>query len=257
MEVFTGWRVQHNVTRGPAKGGIRFHAATNLRDVTALATLMTWKAALLDVPYGGAKGGVAVDPATLSRPELERLTRRYVSELVPILGPDRDVPAPDVGTDESVMAWVMDTLSVNAGYALPASVTGKPLALGGSKGRSSATSRGLVTVLTAAAHDAGLPFEGLRVAIQGYGKVGAPAARMLADAGALVVAVCDVSGCLWRDRGIDLVALDATLDEGGRLCDAHLAGELAWTVAVVTPGAPGQPRPLRVRRPHQTAPSRP
>ena len=220
VEVLTGWRVQHSTTRGPAKGGLRFHPSTSERDMRALAMWMTWKSALLDIPLGGAKGGIAVDPSRLSAAELERLTRRFTSELVPMLGPDRDIPAPDIGTDEQVMAWVMDTLSVQAGYALPAAVTGKPVALGGSLGRRDATSRGLVTVLAAAAADSGRSLEGLRCAVQGYGKVGRPAARLLEEAGAVVVAVSDVTGCVHRDSGLDLAALDAACDHGEPLVDS-------------------------------------
>ena len=225
VRVYTGWRVQHSITRGPAKGGLRFHVDTSLRDMHALAMWMTWKSALLDVPFGGAKGGVAIDPLELSRGELERVTRRFISELLPILGPERDVPAPDVGTDESVMAWVMDTLSVHAGYALPASVTGKPVTLGGSRGRRDATARGLVQVLSDATVDAGLQLEGLRCAVQGYGNVGRATARFLADLGAVVVAVADVSGCVHRDAGVDLDRLDAALEEGGTLVESA-AGEI-------------------------------
>ena len=220
VEVFTGWRVQHSTTRGPAKGGIRYHPATTLRDTRALAMWMTWKTALLGVPLGGAKGGIAVDPSTLSDAELERLTRRYVAELAPLLGPDRDVPAPDVGTDERVMAWVMDTLSVQAGYAQPAAVTGKPVTLGGSHGRWDATSRGLVTVLDAAVRTDGRTLAGMTCAVQGYGKVGGPAARLLVERGAKVVAASDVTGCIHRDGGLDLDVLDAALADGGTLVDS-------------------------------------
>lgn len=225
VDLYTGWRVQHSTTRGPAKGGIRYHQNTTLRDVRALAMMMTWKTALLGLPLGGAKGGVAVDVGSLSETELERLTRRYVSELAPIIGADRDVPAPDVGTDARVMAWVMDTISVGAGYALPESVTGKPREIGGSAGRHDATSRGLVDVLLAAARDHGLDVQGLRCAIQGYGKVGAPAARELAELGAVVVSVSDVSGCIHRESGIDLLKLDDVLAQGGTLIDSG-AGDI-------------------------------
>ena len=226
IEIHTGWRVQHSTTRGPGKGGIRYHAKTTLREIQALAMWMTWKSALLEIPFGGAKGGIAINPSTFSEYELERLTRRYVSELIPLLGPDRDIPAPDVGTDERVMSWVMDTLSIHAGYAVPASVTGKPVALGGSAGRRDATSRGLLTVLAASVSRAGGDLAGLRCAIQGYGKVGAPLARLLVEAGAVVVGVADVSGCLVRDTGVDLAALDRALADGASLVEAP-AGEVA------------------------------
>jgi glutamate dehydrogenase (NAD(P)+) len=228
VQVYTGWRVQHSITRGPAKGGLRYHPDASLRDMHALAMWMTWKSALLDVPFGGAKGGVAVDPELLSQRELERLTRRFISELLPIIGPDRDVPAPDVGTNENVMAWVMDTLSVHAGFALPASVTGKPVALGGSRGRRDATARGLVQVLVDSAADEGLALDGLRCAVQGYGNVGRATARFLVDAGAVVTAVANVSGCLHRASGIDLERLDAAIDEGGSLVESG-AGDVVNT----------------------------
>ncbi len=217
VEIHAGWRVQHSTTRGPAKGGLRYHPSVSLADMKALAMWMTWKCALLDLPLGGAKGGLAIAPAALSRGELERITRRFISELAPVLGPDRDVPAPDVGTDEQVMAWVMDTMSVAAGYAMPEVVTGKPLALGGSQGRRDATSRGLVSVSCAALADVGMDVTGTRIAIQGYGKVGGPAARLFVEAGATVVALADVSGAIHCDAGIDLDSLDAALAEGASL----------------------------------------
>jgi glutamate dehydrogenase (NAD(P)+) len=213
MEVVQGFRVQHNVSRGPAKGGIRFHPGTDLDEVTALAMWMTWKCALVGIPYGGAKGGVAVDPAALTTRELERLTRRYVNEILPIIGPEKDIPAPDVGTDEQTMAWIMDTYSVNAGYSVPGVVTGKPTALGGSLGRTGATSRG---VLIAASAALGRPPEGMRVAVQGFGKVGAQAACFLAEAGAVVVAVSDAGGAVHRATGLDVAGLRAwTAETGG------------------------------------------
>jgi glutamate dehydrogenase (NAD(P)+) len=220
VEVHTGWRVQHSTTRGPGKGGIRYHPATTLREVQALAMWMTWKSALLDIPFGGAKGGIPIAVEAYSDAELERLTRRYISELIPLLGPDRDVPAPDVGTDARVMSWVMDTLSVQAGYAVPAAVTGKPVALGGSAGRADATSRGVLAVLARAVVDAGLSLEGLRVAIQGYGKVGAPLVELLVEAGARVVGVADVSGCIHAAADIDPQSLAATVAAGASLVES-------------------------------------
>ncbi|WP_157248022.1 Glu/Leu/Phe/Val family dehydrogenase [Nonomuraea typhae] len=204
MDVVQGFRVQHNVSRGPAKGGIRFHPSTDIHEVTALAMWMTWKCALVGIPYGGAKGGVAVNPAELTTRELERLTRRYVNEILPLIGPEKDIPAPDVGTDEQTMAWIMDTYSVNAGYSVPGVVTGKPMTLGGSLGRAGATSRGVqIAALTAL----GRSPEGVRVAVQGFGKVGALAAQYLSDVGCTVVAVSDVGGAVHDAGGLDIAGL--------------------------------------------------
>jgi glutamate dehydrogenase (NAD(P)+) len=202
VQTFTGWRVQHSLSRGPAKGGLRYHPAVTETEVTALAMAMTWKCALLDLPYGGAKGGIAVDPGTLSRRELERVTRRYVSEVAPIIGPDRDIPAPDVGTDEQVMAWFMDTYSVLSGYTVPGVVTGKPLALGGSAGRAQATGEGVALVTALAAPAA------RTAVVQGYGKVGRHTARALRRRGVTVLAVSDVAGSAHDPGGLDLDALD-------------------------------------------------
>ncbi|WP_214105298.1 Glu/Leu/Phe/Val family dehydrogenase [Acrocarpospora catenulata] len=211
MEVVQGYRVQHNLTRGPAKGGIRFHPHTDLAEVTALAMWMTWKCALVGIPYGGAKGGVAVDPGTFTSRELERLTRRYANEIQPLIGPERDIPAPDVGTDEQTMAWIMDTYSVHSGYTVPGVVTGKPTLLGGSHGRSGATSRGVQIVTLAALGSA----EGRTVAVQGFGKVGGPAAQFLAEAGCRVVAVSDASGAVYAPN-LDVTDLRAWVaDTGG------------------------------------------
>ncbi|GGO66366.1 Glu/Leu/Phe/Val family dehydrogenase [Nonomuraea cavernae] len=212
LDVVQGFRVQHNVSRGPAKGGIRFHPSADLDEVTALAMWMTWKCALVGIPYGGAKGGVAVAPETLTTRELERLTRRYVNEILPLIGPEKDIPAPDVGTDEQTMAWIMDTFSVNAGYSVPGVVTGKPTALGGSLGRAGATSRGVQIVALAAL---GRSPEGVTVAVQGFGKVGALAAQYLSDAGCTVVAVSDVSGAVHASSGLDIADLRAWVAETG------------------------------------------
>ncbi|MGI5270101.1 Glu/Leu/Phe/Val family dehydrogenase [Nonomuraea sp. CA-218870] len=214
MDVVQGYRVQHNVSRGPAKGGIRFHPAIDIHEVTALAMWMTWKCALVGIPYGGAKGGVAVDPARYTTNELERLTRRYVNEILPLIGPEKDIPAPDVGTDEQTMAWIMDTYSVNAGYAVPGVVTGKPMPLGGSLGRAGATSRG---VQIAALCALGRSPEGVTAAVQGFGKVGAGAAQYLADAGCKVVAVSDVTGAVYAPGGLDVPALRAHVAETGQV----------------------------------------
>ncbi|MGB8650044.1 MAG: Glu/Leu/Phe/Val dehydrogenase [Mycobacteriales bacterium] len=207
LEVLQGYRVQHNLSRGPAKGGVRFHPHTDLDEVRALAMWMTWKCALIGIPYGGAKGGVAVDPRQLSRNELERVTRRYASEIIPIIGPERDIPAPDVGTDEQTMAWMMDTYSIHSGYTVTGVVTGKPVSIGGSEGRGGATSRGVMYAAFSALREAGVDHRGVRVAVQGFGKVGGLAAQYLHDAGCCVVAVSDVGGGVYNSRGLDPAAL--------------------------------------------------
>ena len=194
IEMYKGFRVQYSTTRGPSKGGVRFHPDIDLEETIALAMLMTWKCALTNLPYGGAKGGIAVDAATLSITENERLTRRYTSEILPIIGPERDIPAPDVGTDERNMAWMMDTYSVNAGFAVPGVVTGKPIVLGGSLGRTSATGDGVAISTREALIHRGINPEGATVAIQGFGKVGYWAAVALENMGLKVVAVSDVNG---------------------------------------------------------------
>ena len=207
VEVFTGWRVQHDTTRGPGKGGIRFHPDVDVDEVKALAAMMTFKTAIADLPFGGAKGGVRCDPTTLSLPELERVTRRYTYAISPILGPDRDVPAPDINTDSRVMAWLMDTLSMTTGAFLPGVVTGKPLSVGGSKMHSGATSAGVVVCARNVFHELELPMMGSRAVIQGFGKVGAPLAFLLASAGMRVVAVSDVGGAVVNEGGLDVAAL--------------------------------------------------
>lgn len=215
VEVFTGYRVQHNLSRGPGKGGIRFSPHVDLPEVRALAMWMTWKCALLDIPYGGAKGGVRVDPSELSVAELERLVRRYTSELGAFLGPDVDIPAPDVGTNEQTMAWMMDTYSVNRGRTTLGVVTGKPLGLGGSRGRASATSRGVALIALRALEDLGIGVQHGTVAVQGFGKVGRDAARFLNDAGLRVVAVSDQYGAVHNDRGLDIAGLISHVDATG------------------------------------------
>ncbi len=194
VEMYKGYRVQYSTTRGPSKGGVRFHQDIDLDETVALAMLMTWKCALANLPYGGAKGGVAVNPKTLSMTENERLTRRYTSEILPIIGPERDIPAPDVGTDERNMAWMMDTYSVNAGFSVPGVVTGKPIVLGGSLGRTSATGDGVAISVREAIKIKGINPHGATVAIQGFGKVGYWAAVALEAMGLKVVAVSDVNG---------------------------------------------------------------
>ena len=208
IEVFTGYRVQHNSARGPCKGGIRYHPEINLDDVKALAALMTWKCAVVDIPYGGAKGGVKCDPAKLSLQELRRITRRYTAMIMPILGPQRDIPAPDVNTNAEVMGWIMDTYSMFQGYTVPEVVTGKPLAIGGSLGRREATGRGVKNIVERLAKDHGLDPSATTVAVQGFGNVGSSAAILLAEAGFRVVAVSDVSGGLYSAKGLALVPIN-------------------------------------------------
>jgi glutamate dehydrogenase (NAD(P)+) len=216
VEVFTGYRVQHDSSRGPSKGGIRYHLDVNLGEVAALAMWMTWKCALADLPYGGAKGGVAVDPKQLSRAELQRLTRRYASEIFPLIGPDQDVPAPDVGTDAQVMAWIMDTYSQQVGYSVPGVVTGKPLSIGGSLGREEATGRGVVYVTLEALRRLNLDIRNTTVAIQGFGNVGSHTARIMHESGARVIAVSDVQGGIYNSSGFDVPTLLSRYRETGR-----------------------------------------
>jgi len=212
---FEGYRVQHNTSRGPGKGGVRFHQDVTLSEVMALAAWMSIKNAAVNVPYGGAKGGIRVDPRQLSRGELERVTRRYTSEIGIIIGPTKDIPAPDVNTNEQVMAWMMDTYSMNEGATATGVVTGKPIDLGGSLGRRDATGRGVFTVGVEAARRIGLEVAGARVAVQGFGNVGGVAARLFAEAGARVVAVQDHGGALYREAGIDVPALQAHVAANG------------------------------------------
>ncbi|MFQ5840572.1 MAG: Glu/Leu/Phe/Val dehydrogenase, partial [Candidatus Methylomirabilales bacterium] len=194
VEVFEGYRVQHDNALGPTKGGVRYHPDVSLDEVTALAMLMTWKCALMGLPYGGAKGGVRCKPKGLSPSELERMTRRYTSELIPLIGPDRDIPAPDMGTNEQTMAWMMDTYSMQRGHTVPGVVTGKPILLGGSRGRTEATGRGVYFVTAEAAKRLGLDFDNARIVIQGSGNVGGTAARMCYRAGWRVVGISDRLG---------------------------------------------------------------
>jgi glutamate dehydrogenase (NAD(P)+) len=212
--VFTGYRVQHSMTLGPSKGGIRFHPDVDLEEITALAMLMTWKCALMGLPYGGAKGGVRCDPLKLSPRELERVTRRYASEIYLCIGPDRDIPAPDMGTNEQIMAWIMDTYSMQRGATVPGVVTSKPVLLGGSLGRVEATGRGVAYVTAEAMAHLGLPLQGARVAIQGFGNVGSNAARCLHEMGCCIVAASDVQGGIYNPEGLDLPALLAVQRAG-------------------------------------------
>jgi glutamate dehydrogenase (NAD(P)+) len=220
VHVFTGYRVQHDLSRGPAKGGLRFHPQTDLDDVRALAMWMTWKCALVDVPFGGAKGGVTCDPRALSAKELEALTRRFTTELEGIIGTESDIPAPDVGTNAQTMAWIMDTVSMHRGYSVPGVVTGKPILIGGSEGRADATGQGTVYCIEAAASRAGISLEGARVAIQGFGNVGEATARLLHQAGARIVAITDVGGGVRDDAGLDVPFLRRYVQETGTVVGA-------------------------------------
>jgi glutamate dehydrogenase (NAD(P)+) len=213
VETLVGYRVQHLLTMGPTKGGIRYAADVDLGDVTALAMFMSWKCSLMNLPFGGAKGGVRVDPTALSKAEIQRITRRYTSEIIEVIGPDRDIPAPDLGTDEQVMAWIMDTYSQQKGFTVPGVVTGKPVELGGSYGRREATGRGVIACAREACRHLGLPFEGARVVVQGYGEVGGTAARIARSLGALVLAVSDAKGGVFAEKGLDLAKVDAWVRE--------------------------------------------
>ncbi|MFO0774853.1 MAG: Glu/Leu/Phe/Val dehydrogenase [Nitrospiraceae bacterium] len=207
VDIFDGYRVQHDSSRGPCKGGIRFHPGVELGEVAALSMWMTWKCALMGIPYGGAKGGVRVDAHRLSAGELERLTRRYTTEIASLIGPRRDVPAPDVGTDGRVMAWLMDTYSQQVGHTEPAVVTGKPLAIGGSIGREDATGRGVTSTTLAAMRRFGIATAGATVAVQGFGNVGSHAARLLSEAGLTVIAVSQSRGGIYNPKGLPMAAL--------------------------------------------------
>ncbi|HEX9760209.1 MAG TPA: Glu/Leu/Phe/Val dehydrogenase [Candidatus Acidoferrales bacterium] len=204
LEVFIGYRVQHSLVRGPGKGGIRFAPDVSLDEVRALAAWMTWKCAVVDIPFGGAKGGVICDPSKLSRGELERITRRYTAELMDFFGPERDVPAPDLGTNEQTMAWVMDTYSMHMRHTTTAVVTGKPLALGGSRGRKEATGRGCLMVCDKALHRLGMKREDTRVVVQGFGNVGSMAALLMSLAGYKIVGLADINGALYNEKGFDV-----------------------------------------------------
>ena len=207
IRVFTGYRVQHNLTRGPAKGGIRYHPQVSLDEVKALSMWMTWKCAVTNLPYGGAKGGVICDPGELSQQELENLTRRFASEISLLIGPESDIPAPDVNTNQQTMAWIMDTISMEKGYSVPATVTGKPLSIGGSEGRPAATGRGVMVVTVEACRRLGWSPEECSVAIQGFGNVGSVSAELLDAEGFKVVAVSDVFGGIYNPAGLDVPAL--------------------------------------------------
>ncbi len=216
IRVFKGYRVQHSSLKGPCKGGIRYHQDVNLEEVKALAAWMTFKCAVVNIPYGGGKGGVEVDPSELSNGELERLTRRYTASILPLIGPEKDIPAPDINTDATVMGWIMDTYSTFAGYTVPGVVTGKPIDIGGSLGRNGATGRGVMFMTREIMHRLGKPLIGAKVAIQGFGKVGATAAQYLCREGAKIVAVSDVSGGVYDPKGLSITELADYVADGGR-----------------------------------------
>ncbi len=213
VDTVHGYRVQHLLTMGPTKGGIRYDEDVHLGEVTALAIWMSWKCALIGLPFGGAKGGVRIDPSALSRAELQRITRRYTMEIIEMIGPDRDIPAPDLGTDEQTMAWIMDTYSAQKGYAVPGVVTGKPVEIGGSLGRREATGRGVMTCVSEACRHHGIGLANARVVVQGYGNVGSNAARIARASGARVIAVSDSKGGIHDPHGLDLANLDAWIRE--------------------------------------------
>lgn len=255
IDHFEGYRVQHNTSRGPGKGGVRFHQDVTLSEVMALAAWMSIKNAAVNVPYGGAKGGIRVDPRTLSMGELERVTRRYTSEIGIIIGPSKDIPAPDVNTNEKIMAWMMDTYSMNQGTTSTGVVTGKPLDLGGSLGRREATGRGVFTVGVQAAQRIGLPIEGARVAVQGMGNVGGIAAKLFAEAGARLVAAQDHGGTIYREAGLNVPALLEHVAAHGSVagfeeCEA-IANDAFWDVPcdILIPAAlEGQITQINARR---------
>jgi glutamate dehydrogenase (NAD(P)+) len=226
VRVFEGYRVQHNIARGPSKGGIRYHPAVTFDEIRSLAMSMTWKCALMGLPFGGAKGGIVVDPKQLSATELERMTRRYTSEIVNEIGPEKDIPAPDVGTDAQTMAWIFDTYSMNQGHSVLGVVTGKPLAIGGSLGREEATARGALYCIQQAVGRLGQSFEGLTVAVQGFGNVGSHLARLAAGEGGTVVAISDSRAALHNAAGIDVAAALAWKTEHGTLAGFEGAAEI-------------------------------
>ncbi len=214
---FEGFRVQHSTTRGPAKGGIRFHPNVTVDEVKALATWMTWKCAVVNIPFGGGKGGVTCNPKALSMGELERLTRRYASAILPLIGPDRDIPAPDVYTTPQIMAWIMDTYSMNMGYPVPGVVTGKPISLGGSLGRNEATGRGVYYTVLASCEHLGIPVKRARVAVQGFGNAGSVAAHLLGSEQAMVIAASDSTAAIYSRNGLDIPKLILHKERTGSL----------------------------------------
>jgi len=217
VDTVFGYRVQHLLTMGPTKGGVRYDEDVDMGETTALAMWMTWKCALIGLPFGGAKGGVRINPRSFSQGELQRITRRYTSEIIEMIGPDRDIPAPDLGTNEQTMAWMMDTYSQQKGHAVPGVVTGKPVEIGGSLGRRDATGRGVITCVIESCRHVGIAFEGAKIVLQGYGQVGAAAARIANALGACVVAVSDLQGGIHDPKGLDLRKVDAWVEEHGSL----------------------------------------
>ncbi len=226
IDIFKGYRVQHNTNRGPAKGGIRYHQDVNVDEIKALAMLMTWKCAVVGIPFGGAKGGIVVDPSRMSLKELENLTRRYTFEIINSIGPEKDIPAPDVNTNSQIMAWIMDTYSIDKGYAVPGVVTGKPIELGGSQGREEATGRGCVYTILSALKVNGIDSTDLNVAIQGFGNVGSNAAKILHDLGFRIVAISDISGGLYNKKGIDPYDLQNYYKDNGALAGYKKASSM-------------------------------
>ncbi len=226
IEIFKGYRVQHNTNRGPAKGGIRYHPDVNLDEIKALAMLMTWKCSLVGLPFGGAKGGVIADPTKLSANELEHITRRYTFEIIDAIGPDKDIPAPDVGTNAQVMAWILDTYSMDKGHSVPGVVTGKPISLGGSQGREDATSRGCVYTILSTLKVMGIDSTDLSVAVQGFGNVGGNAAKILYDLGFKIIAISDVSACLYNKKGLNPFDIEDYFKKNKTLCGYSSAEEL-------------------------------
>lgn len=227
VETVFGYRVQHVLTMGPTKGGIRYHEEVNLGEVSALAMWMTWKCSLMELPFGGAKGGVRINPTLLSGPELQRLTRRYTMEIISMIGPERDIPAPDMGTSEQVMSWIMDTYSQQVGYPVPEIVTGKPVVLGGSLGRAEATGRGLVYLIVKAAEFLQLDLKQATAVVQGFGNVGMNAAKFLEQNGVQIIAVSDVSGGLHNPKGMSVGALQQHIDQHGSLKDCSLGNRIS------------------------------
>ncbi|HKT37502.1 MAG TPA: Glu/Leu/Phe/Val dehydrogenase [Ktedonobacterales bacterium] len=254
VEMFTGYRVQHNINRGPAKGGIRFDANVSLDEVRALAMWMTWKCAVVNIPFGGAKGGVIVDPRKLSRTELERLTRRYATEIAGVIGPESDIPAPDVNTNPQVMAWIMDTYSMHKGYSVPAVVTGKPLSVGGSEGRMEATGRGVSVVTREACKALGIELRGARVIIQGFGNVGSITAKLLHEMGCKVIALSDIYGAIHNPEGIDVPLALRYVQEHGMLKGLPGAREIDGKAALELPCDILIPAALEGQITHQNAP---
>ncbi len=235
VRVFTGYRVHHSTVLGPTKGGIRYHPGVTLNGIRALAMWMTWKCSVVGLPYGGAKGGVVVDPHALSRDELEHLTRRYATEISILMSPEGDIPAPDLGTDAQIMAWIMDTYSMHVGHSTPSVVTGKPLSIGGSFGRAEAPGRGVWLVAREACRHVGIPLEGARVAIQGFGAVGATVAALLHDHGCVIVALSDTQGGIYNPSGLDPRAVRAHKDQHGTVVGFRGADRLSTAELLALP----------------------